>query len=65
MRWLALVLLVVLAAIVVWGITDVLRHDGVWADVIVTVLVPTAGICGCLWLLVGGPGARRQSAPRS
>jgi hypothetical protein len=55
MRVLAIVLLIVLIPAVVFGIVYVPLQDGRVLDWCLGVLVPSAGICWCLWRLVGRP----------
>ncbi|MGC8640718.1 MAG: hypothetical protein ACP5XB_12675 [Isosphaeraceae bacterium] len=57
MRVLALLVLAVLVPVVVWGITYVPRHDGRLGDCLLAVVLPTAGICVCLRLLL--PASRQ------
>ena len=54
-RILALVLLAVLVAAIVFGIVYVPRHDGRPTDALIGVLLPTAGVCWCLWRLLPRP----------
>ena len=62
MRVLAVVLLPVLVAAVVWGIVYVPRHDGRLIDFAVAILLPTAGVCWCLWQLVSRPGEGSEAS---
>ena len=60
MRVLALLVLAVLVPVVVWGITYVPRHDGRLGDCLLAVVLPTAGICVCLRLLLPASGQMRE-----
>jgi hypothetical protein len=52
MRILASILLAILLLVLVLGIVYVPRHDGRLTDFLVAVLLPTVGICWCLWQLL-------------
>ncbi len=61
MRLLAAVLLVVLASVVLFGIVYVPRHDGDASDLLLVVLLPTAGVCWCIDQLLPRPRTTDES----
>ncbi len=51
----ATILLAVFVPLVVLGIYYVPRHDGRPEDLLLAVLLPTAGVCWSVWQLVARP----------
>ncbi len=55
MRILALIALVVLVPAVVFGITQVPRHDGRLTNFVIEILLPTAGVCWAIRQILPQP----------
>jgi type VI protein secretion system component VasK len=64
MRILPVLLLIVFILAVMFGIREVPRHDGQWTGWLLWVLMPTAGVCWCIWRLLPWPGKDGQSSDR-